>query len=245
MENHDFNKIMYDHCVFVKKFDDNDFIIFLFYVDDILIVGQDTSKIDNIKRELSKSFVMKDLRLVKQILCMKIPCDRKTGKLWLSQEVYVKRVLKRFNMSNAKYVCSPLAGHFKLTSEHCPISEKEKQEMRGVPYASAVGSLMYVMVCTRPDITHAIGVVSRFISNPGKEHWTIVKWILIYFRGTSKACFCFGGDELVLQVCTNTNMARDIKSRKSLSGYLLTFIKGAISWQSRLQQCVVLSIIEA
>ena len=78
-------------------------------------------------------------------------------------------------MSKAKAVCSPLAGHFKLSSKQCPTSEKEKEEISRVPYSSTVGSLMYVMVCTRSDIAHAVGVVSRFLSNPGKEHWAVVK----------------------------------------------------------------------
>ena len=121
---------MCDHCVFVKKFSHNDFIILLLYVDGMLIVGQDASKIDNLKKQLSKSFVMKDLGLAKQIPGMKISRDRKSRKLQLSQEAYVKRVLERFNMGKAKSIYSPLAGHFKLSSEHCPTSEKEKQEMR-------------------------------------------------------------------------------------------------------------------
>ena len=78
-------------------------------------------------------------------------------------------------MNNGKSVCSPLVGHFNLSSEHCPTSEKEKQEMKRVPYSSTIGSLMCAMVCTRPDIAHAISVVSRFLSNPSKEHWTAVK----------------------------------------------------------------------
>ena len=175
MENHSFSRTTSDHCVFMKRFADNDFIILLLYVDDMLIIGHDGSKIEGLKRELSKSFAMKDLGQAKQILGMKISRDRKNEKLWLSQENYIERVLERFNMSKAKPVSSPLAGHFKLSSKQCPTSEKEKEEMGAVPYASAVGSLMYAMVCTRPDIAHAVGVVSRFLSNPGKEHWTTVK----------------------------------------------------------------------
>ena len=62
--------------------------------------------------------------------------------------------------------------------------------MAKVPYSSVVGSLMYAMVCTRPDIAHAVGVVSRFLKNPGKEHWKAVKWILMYLRGSSDECLC-------------------------------------------------------
>ena len=84
MENHGFPKTMCDHYVFVKKFDDDDFIILLLYVDDILIVGQDASKIDNIKREFSRSFAMKGLGPAKYILGMNISRDKKLEKLWLS-----------------------------------------------------------------------------------------------------------------------------------------------------------------
>ena len=84
-------------------------------------------------------------------------------------------MLERFNMSKAKVVSSPLASHLKLSSRHSPSINKEKEDVRRVTYASIVGSLMYVMVCTRPDIAYAIGVVSHFLSNPGRLHWEAVK----------------------------------------------------------------------
>jgi hypothetical protein len=83
-------------------------------------------------------------------------------------------VLERFRMQNEKPVSTPLANHFKLTKEMCPKTQEEIEYMFRVPYSSAVGSLMYAMVCTRPDITHAVGVVSRYMNNPGKEHWEAV-----------------------------------------------------------------------
>ena len=82
---------------------------------------------------------------------------------------------------------------------------------------------MYVMVCTRPDIAHVVGVVIRFLSNPSKEHWAAVKWILKYLRGTSKTCLCFGTNKLVLIGCTSAVMAGDIDFKKCTSGYVITF----------------------
>ncbi|CAL1406718.1 unnamed protein product [Linum trigynum] len=234
-----------DHCVFVKKFPDGDFIILLLYVDDMLIAGQNVSKINDLKKELSKSFAMKDLGPAKQILGVRIIRDRGAKKIWLSQEKYIEKVLQRFNMDNAKAVSCPLANHFTLTSKQSPSTEKEKAEMDKIPYASAVGSLMYAMVCTRPDIAHAVGVVSRFLSKPGKEHWEAVKWILRYLRGSSKMSLCFGDGEHVLVGYTDADMAGDVDSRRSTSGYLITLSGGAISWQSRLQKCVALSTTEA
>ena len=147
-------------------------------------------------------------------------------------------------MTNFKPICS-LASHFKLSSKQCPLSDEERNEMKKVPYASAVGSLMYVMVCTRPDIAHVVGMVSQFLSNPGKEHWSVVKWILRYLKGTSSFNLCFGNNKHVLDGYTDAYMAGDVDSRKSTSGYLMKFAGGAVLWQSRLQKYVALSTIEA
>lgn len=211
----------------------------------MLIVGQDATKISQLKKELSKSFDMKELRPAQQILGMHITRDRKNKRLWLSQEKYVERVIKRFNMHDAKPVSIPLANHFKLSKKSCPSSKKEIEGMSLVHYSSAVGSLMYAMVCTRPDIAHTVGMVSHFLSNPVKEHWEAVKWILRYLKGTSKTCLCYGGADPILEGYTYSDMVGDLDSRKSTSGFLYTFAGGAVSWQSRLQKCVALSTTEA
>jgi hypothetical protein len=142
--------------------------------------------------------------------------------------------LDRFNVSKVKPVSSPLAGHLNISSKQSPTSKKENEEMKKVSYASPVGSLMYAMVCTRPDIAHVVGVVSRFLSNPSKEHWAIVKWILKYLRCTSRVYLCFDNGKQVLDGFTDADMAGDIGSRKSNSGYLTTYSGGVVSWQSRL-----------
>ena len=149
-----YKKTTSDHCVFVQKFSDDDFIVLLLYVDDMLIIGRNVYRINSLKKQLSKSFAMKDLGPTKQILGMKIVRDRCIKKLWLSQEKYIEKVLQRFNMYNAKAVSCPLANHFRLTSKQCPSTDKEKEEMDKVPYALVVGSLRNAMVCTRSDITY-------------------------------------------------------------------------------------------
>ncbi|PKI73919.1 hypothetical protein CRG98_005683 [Punica granatum] len=234
MLSHGYTRTTSYHCVFVKQFSDGDFIILLLYVDDMLLVRHDMSKIAYLNKELNKSFAMKDLGPAKQILGMHISRDRSSGKLWLSQKKYIEKILDPFNMGNAKPVSSPLVSHFKLSSKQYPTSEKEKEEMKKVLYSSTVGSLMYAMVCTRPNIAHSVGV-----------HWNAVKWILRYLRGTSKVCLHFGTDKPELVGYTNTDIAGDIDSRKSTSGYLMTFAGGAISWQSKLQKCIALSTTEA
>ena len=128
--------------MFVKRYDEGDFLILLLYVDDMLILKQDTRKIVSLKKALGKSFAMKDLGPAKQILGMHIVRDRTKKVLWLSQEKYVTKILERFNMLEAKLVCSVLLTNCKLNAKQFPRSQKEKAEMRKVPYASAIGSLM-------------------------------------------------------------------------------------------------------
>ena len=87
-----------------------------------------------------------------------------------------------------------LASHFKLSSGLCPSSIEEKDYMSRVPYANTIGCLMYAMVCTRHDISHPVGVVSKYMEIPGKEHWNVVKWVLRYLRGTSDYCINFNNN---------------------------------------------------
>ena len=116
---------------------------------------------------------------------MRIIRDKANGTLKFSQLEYVNKALSIFNMNEAKPVSTPLGSHFKLSKEQSPKTEEERDHMSKVPYALAIDSLMYAMVCTRPDIAHAVGVVSRFMSRPGKQHWEAVKWILRYLKGSS------------------------------------------------------------
>ncbi|KAL9257971.1 Retrovirus-related Pol polyprotein from transposon TNT 1-94-like protein [Drosera capensis] len=102
-----YRKTISDHCVFVNKFSDGNFIILLLYVDDMLIVGKDISRIDTLKKQLGESFAMKDMGPAKQILGIRIMHDRKEKKLWLSQKHYVERVLQRFRIGNPKAVFKP------------------------------------------------------------------------------------------------------------------------------------------
>ena len=148
MLEHGFQRLEIDHCVYIKRYDQGKYIILLLYVDDMLIVGHDKNKINRLKKDLGRKFAMKDLGPAQQILGMQIMRDRKNKRLWLSQEKYIKKVLDRFNMKDAKPVGTPLATHFKLSTELFPGNDKEKEEMSKIPYASKIGNLMYAMVCT-------------------------------------------------------------------------------------------------
>jgi hypothetical protein len=121
--------------------------------------------------------------------------------------------------------------------------------MSHVPYSSVVGSLMYVMVCTRPDIAHAVGVLSRYMSKPEKEHWTTVKRVFRYLHGTTSYGLCYQGrlrlDRVVdIHGFVDADWAGDLDRRRSTSGYVFNLFGGSISWMSKRQDVVVLSTIE-
>ncbi|KAL5744826.1 hypothetical protein ACOSQ2_027942 [Xanthoceras sorbifolium] len=148
-------------------------------------------------------------------------------------------------MQDAKPVSTPLGVHFRLSKEQSPKTEEERTHMAKVPYASAIGSLMYAMVCTRPDIAQAVGAVSRYMNNPGKIHWEAVKWILRYLRGTTNKTLCFKGGDTTLTGYVDADLAGNVDIRKSTTGYVYTLGGTAVSWVSQLQKIVALSTTEA
>ncbi|GJU28472.1 retrovirus-related pol polyprotein from transposon TNT 1-94 [Tanacetum coccineum] len=192
-----------------------------------------------------REFEMKDLGPANKILGMQIHRDRVSRKIWLSQKSYVKKILQRFNMQDCKPISTPFPTDVKLSSKMSPSSEKERMEMSRVPYASAVGSLMFAMICTRPDIAHAVGVVSRYMAEPGREHWEAVKRILRYIKGTSDVALCFGDSDLIVTGYVDSDYAGDLDGSKSTTGYVFTLSGGTVSWVSKLQSVVAMSTTEA
>ena len=244
-----YTRSKYDQCVYLRKLQDGSYIYLLLYVDDMLIASKSQIEIEKLKTQLNREFEMKDLGEAKKILGMEISRDRKLGRLCLTQKQYLRKVLKRFGMNEkTKPVSTPLAPHFKLSASMSPKNEAEREYMSKVPYASAIGSLMYAMVCTRPDISQAVGVVSRYMHDPGKEHWQAVKWILRYILNTIEVGLMFEQDmqngQCLVGYC-DSDYAGDLDKRRSTTGYVFTLAKAPVSWKSTLQSTVALSTTEA
>jgi hypothetical protein len=236
----------YDCCVYVKSLDDGSFIFLLLYVDDMLIAAKSIVEVNKLKVLLSKEFDMRDLGTAKKILGMEIRRDRDAKKLRLSQAGYVKKVLERFSMENAKPVSTPLANHFRLSTSQCPKTVEETEDMSKVPYASAVGCLMYAMVCTRLDLAHAMSVVSKYMANPGKQHWNAIKWIFRYLKGTTDYGITFVRQKSDLSVVgyVDADYAGDLDDRRSTTSYVFTLTGGPICWKSMIQSMVAMSTTE-
>ena len=125
---------------------------------------------------------MKDLGEAAYILGIRIYRDRSRRLIGLSQSTYLDKVLKKFNMESSKKGFLPMSHGVKLSKTQCPLTTDERSRMNAIPYASAVGSIMYAMICTRPDVSYALSCVSRYQADPGESHWAVVKNILKYLR---------------------------------------------------------------
>eukprot|EP00253_Pinus_taeda_P014864 PITA_14864 len=172
----------------------------------------------------------------------------------LEEEIYMKQpegfAVKGKKELDSKPVKVLIPVGVKLSVEQCPKTQEEEKDMPRVPYASGVGSLMYAMVCTRPDIAHAVGVLSKFMSKPGKEHWTVVKWVFRYLCGTSGYGLCYQGRPgldraLDIRGFVDADWAGDLDQRRSTSGYVFNLFGGAVSWMSKKQSVLALSTTEA
>lgn len=165
-----FTRSQSDSWVYVKKMSDGSYIYLLFYVDDMLVASKNKQDIKSLKKLLSTEFEMKDLGTAKKILGMEISRDMSQFRLELSQSGYTEKVLKVFQMEQAKLVLTPLGIQFKLKSATKDELKDQSVFMESVPYANAVGSIMYMMIGTRPNLAYSIGVISRFMAKPIKEH---------------------------------------------------------------------------
>ena len=222
----------------------------MLYVDDILIARQSMQEIAKMNNMLSGALEMKDIGSAKKILDQK---KRKDRLLILSQQAYLKKVLENFGMRDSKPVPTPLAQHFKLLSDQMPKTEEEEEEayIRKIPYASVLGSIMYAMFCSRPDLSYAVSMLSRFMSNPGKKHWFALKRVLRYVKGTVDKGLVYGGassgcDEAsVIKGFVDSDYAGCLDTRKSLTGFIFTAYWTTISWKAGLQKVMALSTMEA
>ena len=168
-----------DNCVYMWKSQDS-LVILSLYVDDILLAGNNIQVIERTKSCLKESFEMKDMGPASYVLGIRIIRDRKSRLLYLDQEKYIEDILKKYNMNGCKTISTPTCKGVILSKSQEPKNESEIKEMQNIPYAQAVGSLMFAMTRTKPDICYSVGLISRYQSNLSKEHYQAVKRILRY-----------------------------------------------------------------
>lgn len=228
-----------DPCIYMNAGGDVTYIGV--YVDDIILAGRSEDRIKEVKSALSRKFDIKDMGKLHHFLGMTVVQDEAQGYVWIGQPAHTENLLKKFGMQDCKPVGTPADISTKLVKA----TEQEKcidQQL----YQSAVGSLMYLSVSTRPDIAYAVGNLARFSSKPTKDHWTALKRVLRYLKGTVKHGILYSQKGSTDSVgFSDADWAGDINDRKSTSGYLFQISGGAVTWKSKKQSCVALSTAEA
>jgi len=215
------------------------------WTDDVL--GASTTPAGEVeaKEELRSSYEIKDLGEAKYILGMKIE-RTDDGSIKLSQHAYSEHVLECFGMAEAKSYSTPLPPGIMLSIKDSPETQDEADEMKGVLYHEAIGSLMWLQVATCPDLSYTVNLLSRFAHNPGQAHWNALKHALSYVKGTlDYSIIYFRNSSLHPFGYVDSDYAGDVDGRKSMEGHMFFVGGGLVLWASKCQETVALSTVEA
>jgi hypothetical protein len=242
-----FEKIQSDASVWIYQKDGVRIIVPVF-VDDMTVVTKSKSDIDRFFTQLEKHIKIRRLGKISSILGVKVERDREKRTIHLSQKQYIINMLERYGFADCSTVSTPIDPGVSLTLEQCPKTAEEKEEMRSVPYISAIGSIIYLAISTRPDISFAVGRLARYNANPGPAHWQAVKHLFRYLKGTMDYKLSLAPDITTSELFVGYSDA-DYGGCKdtgySTGGYVMKMGSGAISWRSKLQDLVVSSTTEA
>jgi hypothetical protein len=216
----------------------------LVYVDDLLLASKDLAALQELKAALQARFPMKDLGPVHTYLGMTVIRDRATKEISLSQSQYIKELATKFPVpTGGRAITTPLPQHHNLNLP-APEEEATPEEKR---YPELVGSLMWAMVCTRPDLAHALSVLTRFMAagRHGAQHWALALRVLGYLVQTSDKCLVLGGVGEQLQGWSDASWADQQEGRRSSQGFCFALGTSVVSWKAGRSPSVALSTCEA
>jgi transposase InsO family protein/ribonuclease HI len=243
-----FRRCVVDTCLYVFEDTSSDEVLFVgIYVDDLAILTNSLQLLISFKSNIKENFNVKELGALEHFLGIRITRDRSKRLLTMDQTTYINSILEKYNMVDARPVVTP-AAEGALTKTMTAITPGDSAFLATVPYRGVVGSLVYVAVMTRPDISNSVREVSRYMSAPGRPHWQACLRILRYLKGTAdyKLTFDFSGaTNMELVGYCDADHASDIDTRRSITGYIFFFGAAAISWVSRMQPTVAQSSTEA
>ncbi|TFY77555.1 hypothetical protein EWM64_g6458 [Hericium alpestre] len=209
------------------------------YVDDIILISNSMDVLLEAKEALKHLFNMSDLGEVHWVLGLEVIHDRNARTITLSQCRYVEEILKCAGYSDACPIATPV-----LANEH--MAKVDAPEVDVLTYQSGIGSLMYAMLGTRPDLAYTVGVLSQHTAKPGEAHQHALVHAFKYLRGTADYQLVFDGKKpWELTGYVDADWAGDVNDRRSISGYTFLLAGGAISWSSKKQNTTALSSTEA
>ena len=216
-------------------------MILILYVDDLLLLGEDLSKIHEIKQQLSKLYHMKDLGPASSYLGIRITRDRKKRFIMIDQQAYIENALKRFKLHDANNTKTPLPAGIHLEKSDLPATTETKTY-----YQLMIGTLISATIGTRPDIAFTATRLSRYSNNPTEEHIKYTKHVLRYLKGTKELKNVYdGGLDARLIRYLDLDWGENRDDHHSTSGHVFLMANGAISWASQRQKTVALSVVEA
>lgn len=230
-----------DPCVYSNE--DCDIYVIL-WVDDGLLLGKSKIKIKKLLNEMRKEFDITS-SIANYYLGIEIIHDRKSKTISLSQTAYIKTILEKFGMVNCNAVQTPMESGVQLIKN---LENEQPGQIANVPYRQIVGSLMYLAVGTRPDLSYVVSVLNKFLEQPSSTHWTAAKRVLKYLKGTLNVGITYNGNcnqsnELI--AFSDSDYASCPDTRKSTSGIVLMLNSGPVIWSSRKQSIVATSTTDA
>jgi hypothetical protein len=238
LANFGFKPIIADQSVF---YNENTKIIIAAHIDDLLVASNNINKINELQRQLQAKVEISDLGDAGFFLGMEINRNRSNKELFLSQAKYTSELLVKFNITGEKPIYSPTVQGIRLEKNTEQASERDIKQ-----YQREIGSLMYLMTATRPDLAFPIGNCARFMSNSSAEHFKAVQRIWQYIRTTKNRGLKYQAkEELNLVGYVDSDWGGDYTTRKSTTGYLFLLGQTPISWSSKLQKTVAISSCEA
>ncbi|KAL7281533.1 hypothetical protein ACG7TL_004850 [Trametes sanguinea] len=234
-----FSRLVSDPGLFICKDKNGQLVIVVVYVDDALFCGPDKALVEKMKAKFMKKWECRDLGEVKEFLRMRI--QRSGSMIRIDQCAYLEKVLQRCGMQNAKSAPTPLpAGYYPKPNDGTADPTLRSR------FQTVIGSLLYIMLGTRPDIAFAVTKLSQFAANPSQEHLNKALYICRYLIGTRSYALVYkGASGLGISACTDSDWGSDPSSRRSQTGYFLKLAGGTFSWQSRAQKTVAHSSTEA
>ena len=249
-----FTRCHVEHAVFYRY--DQDAIVLAVDVDDITITGDSKRGIKRFKEQLSTQYKIKDLGDLNWLLGLEVTRDRNQRTITFGQSVYIQKVVDRFNLQDTKPLMIPMSSGDNLSIKDCPEAPDEIDKMRHIPYKEAIGSLMYAVIGSRPDIIYAVSYLAHFMQNPGSVYWEAVKRVIRYLNGMKDAKLTVGLGGTFEWAQADRQNRRGLEGfsdadgnshehRHAILGYVFMIDGGAVSWNLRKQLLVSLSTTES
>jgi hypothetical protein len=232
-----------DHSIFFVRSRDA-VIVVAVATDDMAVAGTPLRAVEDFKRKLATHFAISDMGELQWFLGFEVKRDRAGKTISINQKAYMQAMANKFGVQDAKPVNLPALPGQILDKEQSPTTPSQQLLMRGIPYAEAIGHVLWPAMVSRPDVVFQVGILLQFVQNPGKAHWEALKRVVTYLNTTRDLWLTVGGDgEPEPIVYTDADWASQ-SDRHSVSGYAMIMGVGAVTWSSKKQAIIALSSTE-